>query len=457
MALSAEQTGPASAILRDGPEIFAEIRGLRLCNARFRPGGRDLIGEEVPLPLYWMQYADHEDPERNAGSNGSLRILASGPERLEIECGGTTGSGSVLSRYLLTVRSEGDPPRYVYDVTAELTVATGHTWTVTPNPSHGEIEFCNFWADGVFSPDPGRPLRYQGSFILRGDRVLKIPHHHVESSDKHNIVLGKADRMAWFLEDENPCITVLSEPQVTAGICAYMWDAHLAYKVCHVGRTVALPGGTAFSAAFRISSIGREEARRLADSAGQLSSPEPSAVPAASAVPAVVDGLHTFTVMCSDVPEAWPWETALLEGDPCAVRFALDRVTGYDDDHSLRIEASSPVRARWMATTLGPAYRKPPFPDGARYRLEACVRTALTAGAANLAVRLHREGKPELFDPGSYEIHRSTGEVAGKSDWTRLVLLTPPVSPAPDRLHILLELRGSGTCWFDNVQLTVET
>jgi hypothetical protein len=451
VALSIEQTGPASAILRDGPEVFCEIRDLGLCNARFRPGGRKLIGEEVPLPLYWMQYANHEDPERNAGSNGVLRILASGPDRLEIECGGTTGSGSVQSRYLLTVYSEGDPPRYVYDVTSDLAVAEGQTWSVTPNPGHGEIEFCNFWADGIFSPDPDRPLRYNGSFLLCGDHVRKIPHHHVESSDKHNIVLRQGDRMAWFLEDENPCVTVLSEPEVTAGICAYMWDAHFAYKVCQAGRTVALPGGTTYSAAFRISSIGREEARRLADPAEQVFSPE------ASAVPAVVDGLHTFAVMCSDSPDAWPWETALPEGDPSAVKFTLDRTTGYGDDRSLRIEASSPVLAQWMATTFGPAYRKAPFPDGARYRLEARVRTALTGGAANLAVRLHRQGEPGLFDPGSYEVHRSTGEVSGTTDWSRFVLMTPPVSPPPDRLHILLELRGSGTCWFDNVQLTVET
>jgi hypothetical protein len=451
VSLSVEQTGPASALLRDGAGVLCEIRDLRLCNARFRPGGRTLIGEDVPLPLYWMQYANHEDPGRNAGSNGVLRILVSGPDRLEIECRGTTGSGSARSRYLLSVHGEGDPPRYTYDVTAELTVAPGHTWMVTPNPSHGEIEFCNFWADGVYSPDPDRPLRYQGSYLLSGDNVRKIPHHHVESSDKHNIVLGKADRMAWFLEDENPCITVLAEPPVTAGICAYMWDAHFAYKVCHAGRTVGLPGGTMYSATFRISSMGREEARRLADSAEQVFSPE------GRTVPAVVDGLHTFAVLCSDVPEAWPWETDLPEGDPRAVTFTLDRATGYEDDRSLRIDASSPVLARWMATAFGPAYRKAPFRDGARYRLEARVRTALTGGAANLAIRLHREGEPGLFDPGSYEVHRSAGEVRGTSDWSRLVLLTPPVSPPPDRLHILLELRGSGSCWFDNVHLTVES
>lgn len=209
--------------------------------------------------------------------------------------------------------------------------------------------------------------------------------------------------------------------------------------------------------------MGREEGCRLVDSAEVAFSPGPSGVPAASAVqaasavPAVVDGLHTFAVLCSDVPEAWPWETALSEGDPRSVTFTLDRTTGYGDERSLRIEASSLVHARWMATAFGPSYRKAPFPDRARYRLEARVRTALTGGAANLAIRLHREGEPGLFDPGSYEVHRSAGEVRGTSDWSRLVLLTPPVSPPPDRLHILLELRGSGSCWFDNVQLTVES
>jgi hypothetical protein len=134
----------------------------------------------------------------------------------------------------------------------------------------------------------------------------------------------------------------------------------------------------------------------------------------------------------------------------------VDRTQGVDDDRSLRIDGVAPVVARWQATTLGPAYRHPPFPDGARYRLEAFVRTVLTAGSAGIALRLHRDGSPGLFDVAGYEVFHSIQEISGASAWTRLVLLTPPISPAPDRLHILLELRGTGTCWFDNVHLRTE-
>jgi hypothetical protein len=35
--------------------------------------------------------------------------------------------------------------------------------------------------------------------------------------------------------------------------------------------------------------------------------------------------------------------------------------------------------------------------------------------------------------------------------------VTPALSPAPDRVHILLEVNGAGQCWFDNVQLLSTT
>jgi hypothetical protein len=75
----------------------------------------------------------------------------------------------------------------------------------------------------------------------------------------------------------------------------------------------------------------------------------------------------------------------------------------------------------------------------------------MTSGAASITLRIHREGSPHLFDPQQYESYRSEREVAGGSDWTRLEVRSPVITPAPDRMHFLLEMRGTGTCWFDNV------
>jgi hypothetical protein len=359
--------------------------------------------------------------------------------------------------YQVVVRKIGDPPQYTYEIRAELEVGEKERWWITPNPSHGEVEFCNFWPEGIFSPDPSRPLRYNGCYLLSGGSVGKIPLHHVESSDKRNILLRRGDRLAWFLEEENPCFTLLSEDPATAGICAYMWDAHIAHRICEGDQPKELAGGTRLTAAFSISMMGRDQAGELVRRAKDLPSPE------FYSIPAVLDGQHTFSVMCADAArlsggaDVWPWETEVGEGDPGSVHFAVDQNTGFDDRQSVRIDATDPSRARWIATTLGPAFRKPPFPGSARFRLEAQVRTALLSGSAGIGLRLHREGGTGLFDPASYEVHRAAKGIGGTTEWTRLVLLTPPISPAPDRLHILLELHGIGTCWFDNVHLTAES
>jgi hypothetical protein len=431
-----------------------EIRDLRLHNARFRPGGRFLIGGEVPLPLFWEQYANHQDTERNTASAATVRVVRTSDEGLEIECSGRTRSSAVFSRYVVSIRVSLEPPAYRYDVAAEMMVAHGFTWRITPNKDHGEVEFCNFWPDGVFSADVRDTLRYDGCYRLGRQGVLKIPHHHMESSDKHNVLLRCGDRLTWLLEEENPCITILSQDEITAGVCAYMWDVHLAYKVCHDNTDVLLPGGTTFAAAFRLSSMNAEEGNNFLRVAQVARAIE------ADQTPAIVDGVHSFLETCGSRvgsgADIWPWETEVVDGNAADVTFAVDREVGWDDTTSVRITSGGLARALWKATAIGPAFRQALFPDGARYRMIAYVQSDLAEGSAGIALRLHREGEPGLFDAGTYELFRCGTRVRGRSKWTLLELVTPPISPAPDRVHLLLDFDGAGTCWFDNVHFTRE-
>jgi hypothetical protein len=452
VALIGEQTGNASMVIRDGSEVIAEIRDLRLQNVRFRPGGRCLIGEVVPLPLFWEQYANHQDPERNAGSNGALQIVEAGADHLKVACTGTTRSGSAESTFEVTFAGSGGDRLYEIGILAALRIPEGREWLVTPNPDHGEVEFCNLWPEGVFSAGRHGPLHYDACYVDRRGLVVKIPHHHLESADKHNIVMRDGDRMIWLLEDENLCLTLRSTENVTAGLCAYMWDVHLAYKVCGEGRDRMLGAGTTYSASYALSAIGRQEGGLLAGTAGEISTPEPYQTPI------IVDGVQTFVETLASArqnpADVWPWETEVLAGDPGTVRFMVDRTSGWDDHSSVRIDSPSTARAAWKATALGPAFRQEDFREGERYKLSAYVRTALKSGAATIAIRLHRRGAHGLFDPALYDLFRCSVRVTGTTAWTYLELVTSPVIPVADRVHILLELDGAGSCWFDNVHLT---
>lgn len=438
--------GPTSCQLFDGQRLIAEIRDLRLQNVRFRPAGQILIGSEVPLPLYWQQYADHENPERNAGAHARLRVLAATPAKLSIECTSSTLSGSVASRYKLTLAH--DPARgYRFRVAATLTVAAGKSWRVTRNPQHGELEFCTLWPQGVFSTKPNSVKSFQACAVVRSRETIKIPHHHLETSDKHNIGLQRSDRFLWLLETENPVVEMVSAREVKTGLCAYMWDAHFAYRFCDTDAEKLLHGPATMSAEFLLYSLERAEAERLLQ---KVVTPDAAEI---EGVPIYLPGLnrfcHTLREFAGDESTIWPWAT---EAPPSQqVEFALDRHVGYDDQCSLRIVASENDCARWVATTLGPAFGQPPFRDAARHRLTAFVRAERLRGAASIGIRLHRSGRGSVFNLDDYETFWCTENLQNSEDWCELTVTTPPISPAPDRLHLLLQQNGAGTTWFDNV------
>lgn len=452
MALRSKQTGVASLIVRDGEDVVCEIHDLYLGNVRFRPQGRRLIGADVPLPLFWRQYADHQHPERNAGSLASLRVLQESGENITVECKGTTLSGAVMSQCTLIITRLTDPIAYTFEVSTQLRIAGNGKWRVTPNSQHGEVEFCNLWPDGVFSADLRTPLRSDACYVIRPQGIVRIPHHHLESTDKRNITLLPGDRLAWLLDEENLCIEILDAEPVTAGICAYMWDAHLAYKVCNADAGIVLEGGKEFRAHFRLFSLPHHEAQQIASHAEEITGEE------APNTPVIIDGVHSFaeTLVSStgDPAAIWPWETEIVAGESGAVRFAVDRSEGFDDNNALRIDTAQHATARWKATAFGSAFRKKPLPGSVRFRVVAYVKSRLAEGSARIGIRIHRTDAPGILDTAQYETYSSTRRVESRSGWTRLEVTTDLIAPAPDRLHILLEVSGQGTCWFDNVHLT---
>jgi hypothetical protein len=120
----------------------------------------------------------------------------------------------------------------------------------------------------------------------------------------------------------------------------------------------------------------------------------------------------------------------------------------------LRIIHRTAVQSCWRASTLGPAFGEPAFRRGGRLRLRAMVRTRDLRGEVSVALRLHRTGRGSVFDATTYETHLSPVVKAANQDWLELIVATPAIAPAPDRVHVLLQLNGKGTVWFDDVEFT---
>ena len=449
LAFVFERTARDGGRIRLGGRLVGEVRRLALVHFAPVPGAPSLVGRAVGVPLYWRQYANHQDPERRLDARRRLGEPVTGPGWLRLRASGATRSGAARGEFELTWRAAAGG-RVTLEVRAQLVIPPGPGWRVTPQADHGELAFLTLWPAGVFSPAGRAAKRFQACLVQRGRRVEAIAHHHLESPDKQRLRLGPGDRFAWVREAWNPVVTIGAGTRAEAGVCAYMWDTHFGLRVCR-GAAVVLPPGTVRTAGYTLGVLDRAEAGRLERRAVRRS-------PGAAAdTPVYTGGSHdfraTFRQAGLDGNRAWPWQRAVGRGDPAGVAFARDTRVGRGDRYSLRLTHRTAARASWQATTLGPAFGEPAFRRGQRLRLTAQVRLRGVDGRVRVALRVHRTGRGSVFDASTYELFPSAARRGPDQDWVELRVETPPLSPAPDRVHLLLELDGTGRAWFDDVRL----
>jgi hypothetical protein len=434
--------------IRLGGRRAAGVQRLALVDFCPVPGATPLVGRDVGVPLYWRQYANHQDPERSLDSHRRLEVAAVGPGWLRLRASGATRSRSARGTFDVTFRA-GAHGRVTVEVSARLEIPAGPGWRVTPQADHGELAFCTLWPARVFSPTGRAPKRFQTCLVQRGGKVSAIAHHHLESPDKQRLRLGPGDRFAWALEEWNPVITLGPGTRAEAGICAYMWDTHFGLRACPGGAPVVLPPGTVRTAAYSLSALSRATAR------GLLQRSEWRSPGAAADTPVYTGKRHgfraTFRDREIDPNTAWPWQRAVTRGDSATVEFTRDTRVGCGDRYSLRIRHRAAAHSAWQATTLGPAFGEPPFERGKGLRLRAMVRTRGLRGRVRIALRVHRGGCGSVFDVTGYEVFPSPWLRTANQDWGELKITTRPLAPAPDRVHVLLECDGIGRVWFDDV------
>jgi len=91
--------------------------------------------------------------------------------------------------------------------------------------------------------------------------------------------------------------------------------------------------------------------------------------------------------------------------------------------------------------------------DGARLKLSGWIKTEDVQGRAVLAIRFFKPGMGDIFDILDYQVVPSQDFLAGNQNWKKIEVITHPITPAPERVHLLLRLIGRGKAWFDDVIL----
>jgi hypothetical protein len=233
-----------------------------------------------------------------------------------------------------------------------------------------------------------------------------------------------------------------------------MWDAHFAYRVCD-NVDIYLHEKFTCSNRFKIFSLDRKSGEKIVRNAKQVRIPE------LKKIPIYVDEVNTFSQTILTLPDnqqnVWPWTTETIARSSSSVKFIYDRECGYDDNFSIGIQSKEFVTARWIATTLGPAFGGQKFQDSKKYKLSAQVKTTGMMGGATVGIRLHREGVGSVFDIETYDLYFSFCKISGTSNWIEIYAMTPLISPVPDRIHLILQQSGIGKSRFDNVLFEVLT
>lgn len=137
-----------------------------------------------------------------------------------------------------------------------------------------------------------------------------------------------------------------------------------------------------------------------------------------------------------------------------------DDAVGFDDHYSVTIkrEKPSPMPAGWNTWTLGPCFTGKSI-GGHRFRFSAMVKTANCAGP----VRLAHAALPDEAYYARYKTHNADGTpmqpdiwaysppVSGTVDWTPITMEF--IAGHTGRDIVVLEQRGIGQSWFDNVRI----
>jgi hypothetical protein len=430
-------------------EIFS-IKKIKLTNAKLKPDGEIIIGEEVPLPLFWQQYANHENPGRHAGIIKNI-IIEEDADKITFKILSANYPETIQSKYELEVSYSNNLNSYVYSVKAELEILNGKEWEITHNPANGEVEFCNFYPEGVFSKNPNKKKKYK--YIVyenNNGEFIRLPLIHPEIEDYKNLPISPGGSLYYISENENPVINIIAGSEnIRPGICSYMWDSHFGIRVCN-NNDIILKENTQFHAHYRIYSIPREEGLKIMDKSISKDMTD------ALSIPVYEPGVNTFSKNIFDfenTDDIWPWQTETNISSKSEIDFRTDKENGYSDNSSLYIELKADGFARWIFTALGPDYGKQEFTLNKNYRLKTYIKFQKYSeeSFARIGFRIHFKDEGNIFDLNTYKIYFSDSINKQTEEWLEYEYQIPIFDKMPDRIHLLLEINGKGNCRFDDV------
>ena len=345
----------------------------------------------------------------------------------------------------LTLTYDPERESYIYDIRSRLTIKPDRKLLIPFVKDH--LEYQDLMPNGSFWPhmEGYDRKKYQWQVWEAADgKVYRIPLHHFKSPDKREIRL-KPDGLFAYLQERpgNPVIQLLGDTATRSeiAICWWIWDPHIYLltpdrKTCDAGET--------FEVHYRLFEMNEADGKALLDRS--ILRPESSLDGVAA--PVFRFGLNTFDepVSAEVESEDWFWESNESRWvRPREKRHCLwDDTVARSGTRSLALRGDRAGQSwRWQAPFCGSGMR--PVPKLAKQqRLTAWVKTKDVGGRVRIGYHVTSE-------PGR-DVEWSERELSGTNDWTQLQLTSSPARPGGNA-NIILQLDGTGTTWFDDVEV----
>jgi len=418
-------------------------RPLVLRSLRLTPGGMPLV---EGVQLYWTL-------RRSATVSGAravttdrlteLRVKRQRSDQLLVRASGRDQGGIATSTTTLQVTYDAKRRGYVYDFQSVLDVASPEEFHAGEELS---FEYSDPWFAGLPAPAVAFPGAWKGRyqrFVYEASNgeALQVPLNHFQSSHKSGIRLRENGLFAAVFEpDGNPAFQLVGETarRTVLSVCPWGYDVHLGLSV----RPEEL--SKPVEARFRVFQLPLAAARHMEEGA-RLPPLEP-AEQAFSVVPAY-ERRCSFSKPCdASQPyvgiDPWPWRPLSGSGH------SWDNTEGRSDRFSLRISKEDPGLAEWAVQHEGAGGWMEPWTTRRGARISCFVKTSQVNGPGSyVAARYNVPNEPDVYSLVS------SPKIKGTTGWTRLSL---ELEPAPEEayfIHVLLRQAGSGTTWFDDLEL----
>ena len=411
-----------------------------LRNLVLTPGGKPLVeGVQLYWVLKWRSVVTDRLVDIKAEGNGSERLTVTFVTEDEFRI--------ALSKRILTLTYDAEKEGYVYDFLAILEFRDPEFFREKPMV----FEFSDPWYAGC----PGPAVEFPGMWKRRYQRfayeaedggIYSIPMNHYTTSHKSNIRL-KPDGLfvALYEPDGNPAFQFMGGTAKSSNIAICWWGYDVHFNRPVEPREMDAPIETHF----RIFQCPDDRARELRDravmrplGAGEMKGR--AEYPVYERTSSFTKGLRTDEIWNGPL-DPFPWD---FTGDGAV----WDKSVGRNDTYSMKIErAESGVTRWWTNRGDGQGYWMDPWTPCRGYKVNCWVRTEnVTGNGAALALQYHIPNEDQR-----YPIVTSR-KLTGTNGWTKVEAEIGNPPPEAGCLMIMLQQDGSGTSWFDDLEVVYE-